>query len=79
VSVLQITSVRSPRVYQHLGMRVWTLGYEIVDDPYADVRLGAFTWDDFRDAFEGRSWDDFRVAFAGQSWDNFATADWSVV
>lgn len=79
VAVIQITRVSSSRVLQQKRKRVWSLDYLIVDDPWIDERLGAFTWDDFRAAFEGRTWDDFREAFAGKTWDGFATADWTVV
>jgi len=50
-----------------------------VDDPFADVRLGAFSWADFDAAFAGRPWSDFDARFEGMSWAEFDTVDWSVV
>jgi len=74
VSVMQLTSVSSVG-YSNEGLRVWDLGYALVDDPYADVRLGAFTWDQFDDAFA--TWGQFDAAFTGLSWDDMDRTDWA--
>jgi hypothetical protein len=80
VSVVQLLRIQSPDAYPVQGVRLWSLQYEIVDDPFADVRLGAFTWvDGFDAAFEGRPWSDLDEAFTGLEWDAFDTADWGSV
>lgn len=79
VGVAVVRSVES-EAFPTADMRLWTLGYELVDDPFADVRLGAFSWDSgFDVAFEGRPWSHFNQAFSGLSWDAFDKSDWSVV
>ena len=78
-SVIAVTGV-TPTAYPMEDLRVWSLTYVPIDDPAADVRLGAFTWDDgFDAAFAGRPWVDFDQAFVGAEWDAFDTADWTVV
>jgi hypothetical protein len=77
VGVVALTSVQGDP-YPTALQRWWTLGYVLIDDPYADVRLGAFSWDAFDEAFVGRPWaPDFDEAFAGLDWDAFDTADFS--
>jgi hypothetical protein len=79
VGVVALTSVQGDP-YPTVEQRWWTLGYVLTDDPFADVRLGAFTWvDGFDAAFEGRPWTDLDEAFTGLEWDAFDTADWGSV
>lgn len=80
VAVIGVMSVNSPIVHQARAMRVWELGYTIVDDPFADVPLGAFSWDVFDEALNGTSWDDgFDQTFETLTWDQFDTYDWGVL
>lgn len=79
VFVMQVTKVNSSLVLPRAGLRLWSLEYTIVDDPWAEERIGAFTWGDVAEAFAGRTWVDFREAFAGKTWNDFATTDWTVI
>jgi hypothetical protein len=79
VAVIQILGVVSTRLWQQRGLREWQLAYQIIDDPWADVRLGAFSWADFNAAFAGRSWADFNGAFTGADWAAFNRTDWTAV
>ncbi len=82
VQVVQITSVSANGnlvgAYRH-----WSLGYQRVDDPYMDQRLGAFTWD-FIDELQAqgaavvRDGDAMEQMLAGLTWDQIDALDWSV-
>ncbi|MEA1264254.1 hypothetical protein MicroSTF_14520 [Microbacterium sp. STF-2] len=61
------------------GKRVWWFPYAIIDDPYMDVRLGSFSWDDFDAAWAGKTWAEFDARMAGIPWDQFDTFDWSTI
>lgn len=77
VGVVALTSVSS-EPHPTVDLRFWSLGYVLIDDPDADVRLGAFTWDVFDDALSGADWDDgFDARFVGLDWDHFDTVDWA--
>lgn len=65
--------------YQAIGQRLWSLPYALIEDPYLDVRLGAFSWDDFEAAWAGKTWDEFDVRMAGVTWDEFDSFDWSTI
>ena len=78
VGVIGVKSVSSEAV-PTADLRFWTLGYELIDNPLADVRLGAFTWGDFDEVFAGRPWSDFDAAFVGLPWSSFDTADFTAV
>lgn len=76
--IIQVTSVSSEAV-PTAGLRFWTLGYTVVDDPFVDVPLGAFSWDRFDESRSGLSWSaGFDQAFRGLDWDAFDRVDWSV-
>lgn len=78
VGVITYGNLRSDP-YQTKGMRAWTMPYALVDDPYLDVRLGAFSWEDFDAAWAGKTWADFDTRMAGVTWDQFDTFDWSTI
>lgn len=78
VGVVIVRSVDS-EPFPTADMRFWTLGYELIDDPVSDVRLGAHSWSAFNAAFEGRPWSDFNETFAGRTWAEFNTTDWAAV
>lgn len=78
VSTITITSITS-RAHQTGNLRVWNLGYELVDDPFADVPLGAFTWDYVDDALAALDWDDSDAFFTGTTWDEIDRYDWSTL
>lgn len=59
--------------------RVWTLGYDVIEDPEPGVIVAASTWDDFDAAQARTTWDDFDAAWAGSTWDEFDLTDWSAV
>lgn len=65
--------------YQSKELRAWSIPYALVDDPFLDVRLGAFSWDDFDDAWAGKTWADFDARMAGVTWDQFDSFDWSTI
>lgn len=76
VLVGRASSVGIPEIDQ----REWTLGYILVDDPYMDTRLGAFSWTDFDTAMASPdTWSSFDTVFSGKKWDQFDTTDWSVL
>lgn len=77
VGVIAITSVTSPRVYTAHGHRIWNLGYELVDHPNLDRRLGAFSWDFVDGVLEERDWDEFDTLMSGLSWNEFDVLDWT--
>ena len=64
--------------------RVWTLPYTLVDDPFMDQRLGAFTWD-YTDALQVQGSTIIRdavameAALAGLTGDQTDAFDWSVL
>ena len=65
--------------YQARGLRAWSMAYALIDDPYLDVRLGAFSWDDFEAAWAGKTWNEFDTRVAGLTWDQFDAFDWSTL
>lgn len=75
VAVVRVENEPLPTVSE----RWWTLGYVPVDDPVADVPVGAFTWDQLGEAMTGRTWDDFGALFAGETWDDFNITDWTTI
>ncbi|MDR7189786.1 hypothetical protein J2Y46_002612 [Microbacterium sp. BE35] len=63
-----------------VGKREWGLAYLLVDDPYMDTRLGAFSWDDFDAAMASPDlWSTFDAAFTGKLWNQFDTQDWTLL
>ncbi|MDD7963304.1 hypothetical protein [Microbacterium thalli] len=66
------------------GKRLWQFSFTLVDDPYMDQRLGAFTWD-YIDALQVqgttviRDGDAMEQLLAGLTWDEIDAFDWSVV
>jgi len=69
----------SSMIYPVKGLRAWSMPYAVIDDPYLDVRLGAFSWDNFEAAWAGKTWTDLDVRMAGLTWDQFDTFDWSTI
>lgn len=65
--------------YQVIGKRAWSVPYVLIDDPYLDVRLGAFSWNDVEAALAGRTWDAIDALMAGKSWDQIDAFDWSTI
>lgn len=61
------------------SIREWVVPYVLVDDPYLDVRLGAFSWDYFDQVWAGKTWNDFDAFMSGRSWNEFDSIDWSTV
>lgn len=67
-----------------IGMRTWSVPYAVVDDPFMDQRLGAFTWD-FIDSLQKvgsmvvRSGDVMEAVMSGRTWDQIDAFDWSVL
>ena len=60
-----------PVAYAGSAMRKWPLRYTIVDDPFMDQRLGAFSWDDFDAAFAGgkvRCWSWYSILSSLSGW-----------
>jgi hypothetical protein len=78
VFVALFTSLSSV-LFQDIGYRQWELGFLYVDDPYLDVRLGAYSWDTFDSELAGRDWDLFDTTMAGRTWNEFDTLDWEAV
>lgn len=79
VGVVAIMRAQSGLYFTN-GFREWTLGFVAVDNPFADVRLGAFSWEGaFDAAFDTLDWGDFNAAFATLKWDQFDTYDWGVL
>lgn len=82
VGVFAYSSPESVAV-TNLGLRQWSFTYTLLDDPYADRRLGAFTWD-FIDGLQVQSGaivrdgDDMEQLLAGLTWDEIDRLDWSV-
>lgn len=83
VSVVTYGSVSTVAVAGH-GMRRWELPITLIDDPYLEQRLGAFTWD-YIDALQKvgsmvrRSGDVMEAIMAGRTWDEIDAFDWSVL
>lgn len=78
--VIQITRAASPEVFYARNERAWDLAYERVDNPFADIPIGAFSWDVFDDSFTGATWmDGFDQTFRDLTWDQFDTFDWSTL
>lgn len=80
VFVALLRSIASGEYAYDIGYREWELPFLYVDDPYLDLRLGAFSWDNGFDAeLAGRSWNTFDTNFASRSWDAFDSIDWTTV
>jgi hypothetical protein len=56
--------------------RVWSIVYNLVDDPEPSAVLAAWTWDDFDDAMDTRTWTDHDALFASSTWDIWDTYPW---
>lgn len=78
VGVISYGQVSTVAIAGH-GFRQWQFPYALLDDPFMDQRLGAFSWDLFDAAMAGRTWDEFDTIMAGLSWDQFDTLDWSTL
>lgn len=78
VGVFRYTNVSTTGI-PVTGWRWWRIPYALIDDPFMDQRLGAFSWDDFEEAMAGRDWDEFDTLMSGLSWDQFDTFDWSTL
>lgn len=61
------------------GFREWDMPFVFVDDPYLDVVLGGFSWNEFEDAWAGQDWDGFDTRMTGLTWDQFDAFDWSLL
>ena len=63
--------------------RLWELPYTLIDDPFMDQRLGAFTWD-YIDALQVsgvtviRDGATMEALLAGLTWNQIDALDWSV-
>lgn len=83
VAVVMYGKIPSVAAAGH-GLRRWELPITIIDDPYLDQRLGAFTWD-YIDALQKvgstvrRSGDVMEAIMAGRTWDEIDAFDWSVL
>lgn len=73
VSVVRVENDPVPTA----DLRFWSLGYVPVDDPFADVRLGASPWSSFDEAFTGRPWSDLDLMFDGLEWDALDRQVWT--
>ncbi|WP_217183367.1 hypothetical protein [Streptomyces sp. AC495_CC817] len=69
----------SSRMLSRQGRRIWVMPYALIDDPYLDVRLGAFSWDDVEAALAGRTWDQIDALMATYTWDQIDAFDWSTI
>lgn len=57
--------------------RLWSLSYDVIDDPEPSVIVAVSTWDDFDEVYADSTWDDFDAEWAGGTWDEFDRTDWS--
>ena len=57
--------------------RVWSLAYQVIDDPQPDTILPTSTWDDFAAVYTGTTWDDFATHWTGSTWNEFERVDWT--
>lgn len=78
VGVITYGSLGS-RMLPRKGLRIWTIPYALIDDPYLDVRLGAFSWDDVEAALAGRTWDQIGALMSTYTWDQIDAFDWSTI
>lgn len=78
VMIIQPTNLSST-AFDLQGYREWTMPYLLAPDPYLDIVLGGFSWDEWDAAWAGKSWTDFDARMAGLSWDTFDTFDWSLL
>lgn len=68
----------------NLGLRRWVFSYVLIDDPYLDMRLGAFSWyyiDSLQVASSGEILRDgvaMEELLAGLTWNQIDALDWSV-
>lgn len=77
-AVQYLIITRAPRaLFGFDGLRLWTLTYEVIDDPEPDAILATSTWDDFDVAYAASTWDDFDAEWAGSTWDDFDRTDWT--
>lgn len=57
--------------------RVWTIGYDVIDDPEPSTIVPASTWDDFDGVYAASTWDAFDTEWATSTWDDFDATDWT--
>lgn len=78
VMVIQPMSLAS-RADHINGFREWSMPYLFAPDPFMDVVLGGFAWDEFDAAWAGKSWAEFDARMVGITWDQWDTFDWSLL
>lgn len=62
------------------GFREWQMPFLFAPDPYLDVVLGGFAWDEFDVAWLSKAWTSgFDTRMAGITWNAFDTFDWSLL
>ena len=65
--------------YPTVGLRFWEVPYVLVDDPFLDQVLGAFSWELFDGKWAGKTWAQFDAFMQGRTWNQFDTFDWSTL
>lgn len=70
----------SSTAYDLHGYREWQMPFLFAPDPYLDVVLGGFAWEEFDAAWAGKAWTSgFDTRMAGVTWNAFDTFDWSLL
>lgn len=70
----------SSRAYPLDRKRSWSMRFAVIDDPYLDERLGAFSWNEGYDAeWLSALWSEHDTRMTGMTWDQFDTFDWSTL
>ncbi len=64
-------------VWEWPDKRLWTLPYQLVDDPEPSTRTPISTWAEFDAFWATQTWDDFDTYFTGLDWHAFDAIDWS--
>lgn len=79
VMVIQPLSLNSKA--EHInGFREWQMPFLFAPDPYLDLVLGGFSWDEFDAAWAAKAWTaGLDTRMAGISWNAFDTFDWSLL
>jgi hypothetical protein len=59
------------------GTRLWSVRFELIEDPEPSLVLAVSTWDDFDEVYAALTWDDFDAEWSSLTWDDLDQVDWS--
>lgn len=76
VQTIAIRSIRSRGLLVE-QKRLWVLGYTYADDPYLDIALGGFSWDEIDAITAADTGPQMEAKLADRAWNEIDVFDWS--